>query len=75
MKLRKHFILLTTCKLSKTLINATFKSRALQNINYVELVNNRCVEPRGKHRNHKSRSAFMRHLHEKVGAKEYMNEK
>ena len=75
MRLKKHLMLLTACKVSKTLINATFKAHALQYVNYVKLVNNRYLEPRGKNRIYKGRSAFMRHLHDKVGEKEYMNEK
>ena len=75
MRLKKHLMLLTACKVSKTLINATFKAYALQYINYVKLVNNRYLEPRGKNRVYKGRSVFMRHLHDKVGEKEYMNEK
>ena len=75
MRLKKHLMLLTACKVSKTLINATFKAYALQYINYVKLVNNRYLEPRGKNRVYKGRSVFMRHLHDKVGEKEHMNEK
>ena len=75
MRLKKHLMLLTACKVSKTLINATFKAHALQHVNHVKLVNDRYLEPRGKNRVYKGRSVFMRHLHDKVGEKEYMNEK
>ena len=75
MRLKKHLMLLTSCKSSKTLVNATFKAHASQCINHVKLVNDRCIELRGKNRAHKCRSVFMRHLHDRVGKKEHTNEK
>ena len=74
-RLRKHLILFTACEASKTIINNAFKECALQCINYVKLVNNHYLEPRGKHRKHAGRSVFMRHHRDKLVPKELMNDK
>ena len=75
MRLKKHLMSLTACEESKTFINASFKAHVQQHIDHVKLVNNRCIEPRGEHRKHEGRSAFMRHLHDKVEKKERVDEK
>ena len=74
-RLRKDYVLLLATKAPKTIINSTFKVHALQCVNYVKLVNNRYLEPRGKCRKHKGKSVFMRHLRGKVGQKKHMNDK
>lgn len=74
-RMRKYYILLVASKCSKKIINNAFKVYSIQYINYTKLVNNRYLKPRKKNRIYKGRSVFLRHLHEKVGRKKYMNDR
>ena len=74
-RMKKYYILLVASKCSRTIINNAFKVHMIQYIKYTKLTNTRYLKPRKKNRTYKGRSVFMRHLHDKVGRKKYMNDR
>ena len=74
-RLRKHYMILLITKASKHFINNSFKACDLQCINHVKLNKNRYLELRKKNRIYEGRSVFMRHIKDKAGKKQCMNDK